>query len=182
MQKRETAIPDVFLIEPKVFRDERGFFLESYQAQKYSVLGIPHTFVQDNFAGSRQGVLRGLHYQIRNPQGKLVQVTHGEVFDVVVDLRRSSAHFGKWVGVLLKAGDHSLLWVPPGFAHGYYVLSGWAEVFYKVTDWYAPEWERTLLWNDPALGIRWPLLEGATPIVSVKDADGKNLSDAESFA
>ena len=181
MQKRATSFPDVFLIEPKIFRDERGFFLETYRAETFAALGIPQTFVQDNLAGSERGVLRGLHYQIRHPQGKLVHVAHGEIFDVAVDLRRSSANFGKWVGVPLQAETHASLWVPPGFAHGYYVLSERAEVGYKVTNVYAPEWERTLLWNDPALGIAWPLLEGITPTLSVKDAAGKNLSDAETY-
>jgi len=181
MIKHATAFPEVWLIEPKVFKDERGFFLETYQTRKFAGLGITAAFVQDNFAGSRQGVLRGLHYQIRQAQGKLVQVTHGEVFDVVVDLRRASPNFGKWIGVSLKDGNNSSLWVPTGFAHGYYVLSAWAEVTYKVTDYYAPEWERCLLWNDPALGIEWPLLNGAAPALSAKDAQGKPLSEAETY-
>jgi dTDP-4-dehydrorhamnose 3,5-epimerase len=181
MQKRETSFPEVWLIDPTVFKDERGFFLESYQSQKFAALGIPETFVQDNLAGSRQGVLRGLHYQIRQAQGKLVQVTHGKVFDVVVDLRRSSPTFGKWMGIPLRAEDRSLLWIPPGFAHGYYVLSETAEVSYKVTDFYAPEWERSLLWNDPAIGIEWPLLGGAPPLLSAKDAQGKLLREAEAY-
>lgn len=182
MRKRETSLPDVWLIEPQVFQDERGFFLETYQIEKYAALGIPHSFIQDNLAGSHRGVLRGLHYQIRYPQGKLVQATRGEIFDVVVDLRRSSPNFGKWAGVSLRSDDHSMLWVPPGFAHGYYVVSEQAEVAYKVTDRYAPEWERTLLWNDPALGIEWPLLDSTGPILSAKDAAGKLLRDADVFA
>jgi dTDP-4-dehydrorhamnose 3,5-epimerase len=181
MQKREMSLPGVWLIEPRVFQDERGFFLETYQSEKFAALGITHPFIQDNLAGSARGVLRGLHYQVRHPQGKLIQAIHGEVFDVVVDLRRSSPNFGKWVGVSLKSVDHSMLWVPPGFAHGYYVVSEQAEVAYKVTDRYAPEWERTLLWNDPALGIEWPLIDNIEPILSVKDAAGKRLSDADTF-
>jgi dTDP-4-dehydrorhamnose 3,5-epimerase len=181
MQKRETPLPDVWLIELKVFTDDRGFFFETFQAQKFAVLGIPANFVQDNFSGSKQGVLRGLHYQIQHAQGKLVQVTHGEVFDVVVDLRKSSANFGKWMGLSLKEGDNSLLWVPPGFAHGYYVLSEWAEVFYKVTDFYAPEYERTLLWNDPELNIKWPIIKDSILNLSVKDAQGKLLKETDVF-
>ena len=181
MKKRETLFPEVWIIEPSVFKDERGFFLESFQSQKYAALGITETFVQDNFTGSRQGVLRGLHYQLQHPQGKLVQVTHGEIFDVVVDLRKSSPNFGKWFGISLKDGSKSFLWVPPGFAHGYYVLSGWAEVFYKVTDFYAPDYERTLLWNDPEIAIQWPVLEDSMPILSAKDAQGKLLKDADVF-
>ena len=181
MQKRETSLPGVWLIEPKIFRDERGFFLETYRAETYAALGIPHTFIQDNLAGSHRGVLRGLHYQIRNPQGKLIQVSRGEIFDVAVDLRRSSPHFGKSVGMTLDSETRAALWVPPGFAHGYYVVSDWAEVGYKVTDRYSPEWERTLLWNDSALGINWPVPEGESPLLSVKDADGKKLRDAETF-
>lgn len=181
MNKRKTAFPDVWLIEPIVFQDERGFFMESFQTQKIAALGIPESFVQDNFAGSRQGVLRGLHYQIQQAQGKLVQVTHGEIFDVIVDLRKKSPNFGKWLGISLKDGEKTLLWIPPGFAHGYYVLSGWAEVFYKVTDFYAPEHERTLLWNDPEVGIEWPISKDSKPILSSKDEQGKLLNDADVF-
>ena len=181
MQKRETSLPGVWLIEPKIFRDERGFFLEMYREDAFASLGLSQRFIQDNLAGSRRGVLRGLHYQIRHPQGKLVRVVHGEIFEVAVDLRRSSSHFGQWVGVTLSAETHAALWVPPGFAHGYYAVSERAEVFYKVTDVYAPEWERTLLWNDPALAIDWPLVEGAAPVLSVKDAAGKLLNEADTF-
>jgi dTDP-4-dehydrorhamnose 3,5-epimerase len=181
MQKRATTFPDVWLIEPKVFKDERGFFTESFQTHKYAALGIKEAFVQDNFAGSKQGVLRGLHYQFQHTQGKLVQVTHGEVFDVVVDLRKSSSTFGKSLGLTLKDVDRSLLWIPPGFAHGYYVLSDWAEVFYKVTDIYAPEYERTLLWNDPELGIQWPLINHSEPIISEKDKQGKPIKDLDAY-
>lgn len=181
MQKRETSLPGVWLIEPKIFRDERGFFLETYRAENYASLGMPGPFIQDNLAGSRRGVLRGLHYQIRNPQGKLIQVYRGEIFDVAVDLRRSSEHFGKWFGATLNAETREALWVPPGFAHGYYVLSELAEVGYKVTDRYSPEWERTLLWNDPALSIDWPIPAGESPVLSSKDADGKLLRDADTY-
>ncbi len=181
LHKRVTAFPDVWLIEPQVFRDARGFFLESFQSQKYAEVGILQDFVQDNFAGSRQGVLRGLHYQIQNAQSKLVQVTHGEIFDVVVDLRKSSPNFGKWIGISLKDGSNSLLWIPQGFAHGYYVISAWAEVFYKVTDFYAPEYERTLLWNDPTIGIQWPFTGDTVPALSEKDAQGKLLRDLEVY-
>ena len=154
MQFTPTAIPDVVLIEPRVFRDDRGFFIETFQARKFAPAGIAGPMVQDNHSGSHGGVLRGLHYQIRCPQGKLVRATAGEVFDVAVDLRRSSPTFGKWVGVVLSAENRRQLWVPPGFAHGYYVTSDWAEVTYKVTDFWNPEYERTLLWNDPEVGVR----------------------------
>jgi dTDP-4-dehydrorhamnose 3,5-epimerase len=176
-----TAIPDVILVEPKVFTDDRGFFLETFQARKYAEGGITAVMIQDNHAGSRGGVLRGLHYQIRHPQGKLVSVVVGQVFDVAVDLRRSSPTFTKWVGTYLSAQDRRQLWVPPGFAHGYYVLSSWAEVTYKTTDYYSPEWERTVAWDDPQIGVQWPLPDGQKPVISAKDAQGKRLADAELF-
>lgn len=176
-----TTIPDVILVEPKVFSDQRGFFMETYQAEKFSAGGIPQPFVQDNHSGSQQGTLRGLHYQIRQAQGKLVRVVTGEVFDVAVDLRKRSPTFGKWVSVTLSAENKKQIWVPPGFAHGFFVLSTWAEVVYKATDFYAPQWERTLLWNDPALGIPWPLLKGQTPLISPKDARGVPLAEAETY-
>jgi dTDP-4-dehydrorhamnose 3,5-epimerase len=176
-----TAIPDVLLIEPQVFGDSRGFFMETYQQQKFVEAGIAAEFVQDNHSGSRQGILRGLHYQIRQPQGKLVRIVVGEVYDVAVDLRRSSPTFGQSVSACLSAENKHQLWVPPGFAHGFYVLSEWAEVVYKANDYYAPEWERTLLWNDPALHIEWPLLENRSPVLSAKDVKGKPLSEAETF-
>jgi dTDP-4-dehydrorhamnose 3,5-epimerase len=181
MKFTPTAIPEVLLIEPQVFQDERGFFLESYQAKKFAASGIPHTFVQDNHSASHQDVLRGLHYQIRQPQGKLLRVVVGEIFDVAVDLRRASSTFGKWAGVTLSAQNKHLFWVPPGFAHGFLVLSEWAEVLYKATDFYAPQWERTLRWDDPTVEIPWPLVAGRTPILSVKDAAGKLLPEAEIF-
>lgn len=181
MQITPTAIPDVVLIEPKVFRDDRGFFFETFQAKKYRDAGITVPMVQDNHSGSRQGVLRGLHYQIHKPQGKLVSAVAGEVFDVAVDLRRSSATFGRWVGVTLSAENRRQIWVPAGFAHGYYVLSDWAEVLYKVTDYYDPASERTLIWNDPGIAVRWPLPDGRQPLLSPKDAQGLPLSQAELF-
>ena len=181
MQFTPTAIPEVVVIEPRVLTDDRGFFLETFQLRKYAPAGIAAPMVQDNHSGSRRGVLRGLHYQIRCPQGKLVSVIFGEVFDVAVDLRRSSPTFGRWVGFTLTAKDRRQVWVPPGFAHGFYVLSEWAEVCYKVTDFYNPECERTLLWNDPEVGVRWPLADGATPALSAKDAVGLPLSRAEVF-
>jgi dTDP-4-dehydrorhamnose 3,5-epimerase len=174
-------IPDVILIEPQVFKDERGFFLESYHKERYLSAGIQADFVQDNHSASSRGVLRGLHYQIRQPQGKLVRVVAGELYDVAVDLRRHSSTFGHWVGLNLSSEKSNQVWIPPGFAHGFYVLSEHAEVIYKATDYYAPQWERTLLWNDPALGISWPVLSGEPPILSAKDAQGLLLSAAESY-
>jgi dTDP-4-dehydrorhamnose 3,5-epimerase len=176
-----TLIPQVSLIKPQIFEDSRGFFFESYHATKVAEAGIPTQFVQDNHSGSQQGVLRGLHYQIHQSQGKLVRAIMGEIFDVVVDLRRSSPTFGKWVGQSLSAENRLQMWIPPGFAHGFYVLSEWAEILYKTTDYYAPHFERTLLWNDPALGIEWPLLLNHTPLLSTKDTEGKLLSEAEVF-
>lgn len=176
-----TSVPEVFLLEPQVFTDSRGFFLETYQADKFAQTGIVQRFVQDNHSGSRQGVLRGVHYQIHQPQGKLVHVNVGKIFDVAVDLRRSSPTFGKWVGHYLSAETRLQIWVPPGFAHGFYVVSEWAEVSYKATDYYAPQFERTLLWNDPAIGIEWPLLAEQMPLLSDKDAQGKPLSEAEVY-
>ena len=176
-----TAIPDVLIFKPTVFGDKRGFFLETFRADLFSRSGIPGPFVQDNHSGSQKGILRGLHYQIRQGQGKLVRVVSGEIFDVAVDLRRSSPTFGRWVGVLLSAENKLQVWIPIGFAHGFYVLSDWADVLYKSTDYYAPEWERTLRWNDPALEIGWPLLDGQAPLVSEKDSRGKLLSEAELF-
>ncbi len=182
MKYTSIEIPDVLLIEPKVYKDSRGFFLETFQREKYRELGISGDFVQDNHSGSSRGILRGLHYQIRQPQGKLIWIAVGEVFDVAVDLRRSSPTFGQWAGMQLSADSKAQLWIPPGFAHGFYVTSDWAEVYYKATDYYAPEWERTLLWNDPDLGIDWPLADGDAPILSEKDAQGAPLKDADLFA
>ncbi len=182
MQFVRTEIPDVVQIIPKVFEDARGFFMETYRRDLFVQEGLPTDFVQDNHSASEQAVLRGLHYQIRQPQGKLVRVTAGEAYDVAVDLRRSSSTFGRWVGVHLSAQKKNQIWIPPGFAHGFYVLSNRAEVQYKATDYYAPQSERTLLWNDPAIGIEWPLLNGRAPVLSAKDAAGRPLSEAETYS
>ena len=182
MKCEPCAIPEVLLLEPELHEDRRGFFLESYQAARYAALGLPLAFIQDSHSGSRQGVLRGLHYQVRHPQGKLVRVIRGEVFDVAVDLRRHSATFGRWVGSRLSAENHRQVWVPPGFAHGFYVVSESAEVLYKVTEIYDKESERTLLWNDPQLAIAWPLVGGRPPLLSPKDAAGVPLARAETYA
>ncbi len=176
-----TAIPDVVLFEPKVFGDERGFFYESFNERRFSALTgvVPH-FVQDNHSKSAKHVLRGLHYQIQQPQGKLVRVTAGAVFDVAVDIRKNSSTFGLWVGAMLSAENNRQMWIPPGFAHGFVTLSDSAEFLYKTTDYWAPEHERCILWNDPAIGIEWPI--AATPLLSGKDQGGKLLADAEVFA
>ena len=176
-----TTIPDVILINPVIFGDARGFFVETYRQLEFADAGIQEHFVQDNHSGSIQGTLRGLHYQIKNAQGKLVQVVTGEIFDVAVDLRRSSSSFGMWVGEVLSAENKKQLWIPPGFAHGFYVMSDWANVLYKVTDYYAPEWDRTLLWSDPAIGIDWPLIPGKELNISSKDSQGKLLENADTF-
>lgn len=174
-------IEDIILIQPKIFKDDRGFFMESYRQTSYAEAGISESFLQDNHSGSIQGVLRGLHYQIQMPQGKLVWVIVGEIFDVAVDIRRSSSTFGRWVGTYLSAEEKNQLWIPAGFAHGFYTVSPWAEILYKTTDYYAPQWERTILWNDPAIGIQWPLVDGKSPIISPKDSAGIPLSQAEIF-
>lgn len=179
MEAISTAIPDVLLVQPKIFGDSRGFFFESWNEREFSRLGINHRFVQDNHSHSARGVLRGLHYQISQPQGKLVRVCSGEIFDVVVDIRRSSPTFGQKVSVRLNGEDHRMLWVPPGFAHGFCVLSDYADVLYKSSDFYAPEYERSILWNDPEIGIEWPLT--GEPILSAKDRIGKPLREAELF-
>lgn len=181
MKATPLAIPDVVLIEPKVFGDERGFFFESFnQAQFEQAIGKPMQFVQDNHSRSAKHVLRGLHYQIQQPQGKLVRVVQGEVFDVAVDLRKNSKTFGQWVGEILSADNKRQLWVPEGFAHGFVVMSDTAEFLYKTTDYYAPAHERCILWNDATLAIQWPA--GIQPILSAKDAQGKRFIDAEVFA
>ena len=174
-------IPDVILIEPEVFDDERGFFIESYQKERFATAGISYEFVQDNHSRSMQGVLRGLHYQIKKPQGKLIRVVAGEIFDVAVDLRKASATFGQWVEAYLSAENKKQIWVPPGFAHGFYVISEYAEVLYKATDYYAPQWERSILWNDPRIGIQWPLINGEQPNLSIKDANAICLDKAEVY-
>jgi len=176
-----TTLPEVLIIEPKVFGDARGFFFESYnQRVLEDALGRPMNFVQDNHSRSARGVLRGLHYQLPRAQGKLVRVVHGEVFDVAVDVRRDSSTFGKWESGLLSADNKRQLWVPVGFAHGFLVLSDSAEVLYKTTDYYHPEHEQCIRWDDPAIGIAWPL-QGATPVLSAKDAAGKPLAAARVF-
>lgn len=174
-----TELPDVLLIEPRVFADERGHFFESWNARALAAAGIEATFVQDNHSHSHRGVLRGLHYQIRHAQGKLVRCVKGEVYDVAVDMRKSSPGFGRSVGVTLSEDDRRMLWVPPGFAHGFLVLSASADFLYKTTDYWFPEHERTLLWNDPALGIAWPL--AGAPIVNAKDAAGVPFASAEAY-
>lgn len=181
MEFSRTKIPDVILIQLELKGDHRGFFLETYHAERYSEIGIPANFHQDNLVGSRRGTLRGLHYQIRFPQGKLIWVVKGEIYDVAVDIRRSSPTFGKWIGEWLTESNRRQLWVPPGFAHGYFVKSEWAEVVYKVTDIYAPEWERTINWNDPSIGIEWPTIPQAKPLLSEKDLLGDPLEDAELY-
>lgn len=182
MRATRLAIPDVVLIEPKVFGDDRGFFLESFNQRAFDeATGTHHQFVQDNHSRSSRGVLRGLHYQIQNPQGKLVRVVNGAVFDVAVDLRKSSATFGQWVGVELNAENRHQLWVPPGFAHGFLVLSPFADFLYKSTDYYAPQSERSVMWNDPDIGIEWPDV-GAAPTLSGKDLKAPPLKMTESFA
>jgi dTDP-4-dehydrorhamnose 3,5-epimerase len=175
------AIPDIIRIDPQVFEDPRGFFLETYCADRMAAAGIPDHFVQDNHSGSGKNILRGLHYQIRQAQGKLIRTVSGEIYDVAVDLRRSSPTYGRWAGELLSADNKRMLWIPPGFAHGFYVLSEWAEVLYKATDYYLPEWERTLIWNDPTVGISWPIPVGVMPILSSKDASGARLEVAEVY-
>ena len=179
MKVTPTRLPEVLLIEPKVFGDARGFFFESWNEREFERAGIRAKFVQDNHSRSEKGVLRGLHYQLRQPQAKLVRVTEGEIFDVAVDIRRSSPNFGKWQGTRLSAQSKSMLWIPVGFAHGFCVLSDAAEVLYKATDFYAPGHERSIAWNDPDLGIDWPL--SGAPLVSAKDAAGTRLRDAEVF-
>lgn len=174
-----TAIPDVLIIEPKVFGDERGFFYESYNRKAMTDAGIPDDFVQDNHSRSARGVLRGLHYQTQQTQGKLVRVISGSVYDVAVDLRKSSPTFQQWVGIVLSAENKRMAWIPPGFAHGFLVTSDTAEFLYKTTDYWVPKYERSLLWNDPELGIDWPL-EGE-PLVAAKDAAGLTLAACEVF-
>jgi dTDP-4-dehydrorhamnose 3,5-epimerase len=176
-----TAIPEVLLLEPKVYADDRGFFLETFRSDRYAAAGVPGPFVQENLSGSRAGVLRGLHYQIKHPQGKLLGVLVGRIYDVAVDVRRSSPTFGKWVGTYLSSEDRRQIWIPVGFAHGFYVVSPWAEIAYKVTDFYCPEADRTLRWDDPTVGVAWPLAGQGPPLLSPKDARGQLLADAEVF-
>ncbi len=181
MQIVETDIPEVLIVEPTVFGDQRGFFMESFNRQAFEEVGLPTEFVQDNHSRSAQGVLRGMHYQMQQTQGKLVRVTAGAVFDVAVDMRRESEYFGRWVGVELSAENKKQLWVPPGFAHGFYTLSQSADFQYKCTDYYAPQHERCLLWNDAEVGIEWPIASGDEPTLAAKDAAGLPLAQAEAF-
>lgn len=181
MEFEPQRIPDVVLIRPRLFGDSRGFFFESWQRREFAQAGIDVDFVQDNCSRSARHTLRGLHYQVEQTQGKLVRVTSGAVFDVAVDVRRSSPHFGKWVGVELSADNQFALWVPPGFAHGFLVLSESADFTYKCTDYYAPAHERCIRWDDAGVGIDWPLAPGVAPILSRKDAEGATLADAQTL-
>jgi dTDP-4-dehydrorhamnose 3,5-epimerase len=181
MKFSSTPLQDVILIEPQVFGDARGFFLETWQAEKFAAAGIDATFVQDNHSRSSQWTLRGLHFQVAHTQGKLVRVTSGSVFDVMVDLRRSSPSFGKWWGTELSAENHRMLWVPAGLAHGILVTSEYADFLYKCTDLYSPSDERTLAWNDAKLAVQWPLPTGVAPKLSPKDAKGQSLEEIETF-
>ena len=178
MQIITTAIPDVLVLEPRVFGDERGFFFESWNQREFARLGLPAHFVQDNHSKSGRGILRGLHYQTQQVQGKLVRVVAGEVFDVAVDMRRGSPTLGRWAGALLSAANRRMMWIPPGFAHGFYVTADSAEFVYKCTDFYAPEHEVALRWDDPAIGIPWPLVDGQPPLLSAKDAAGLSFAEA----
>ncbi len=180
MRIHDTDLKEVQLLEPRVFEDSRGFFLESYNQRTFAELGIHDSFVQDNHSRSERGVLRGIHYQLTRPQGKLVRTVRGEIFDVAVDLRRSSPSFGQWTGHILTEDNKHMLWIPAGFGHAFLVLSSSAEVLYKATDFYAPDGERSILWNDPSIGIVWP--DAGTPALSAKDAVGKPLLEAEVFA
>ncbi len=182
MNYESLAIPDVVLLTPKKFGDERGFFMETFRQSEFEEHCGDYTFVQDNHSKSRQGILRGLHYQLNQPQGKLVRVTQGEVFDVAVDMRKSSPTFGQWVGAHLSEDNQQMLWVPPGFAHGFYVISESAEFQYKCTDYYAPGDEYSLKWNDASVGVEWPLVNGEAPQLSGKDEAGESFESAAVFA
>ena len=181
MQITETALPEVRILEPRLHGDARGFFMETWNARTFAGLGLDLAFVQDNHSRSGRGTLRGIHYQVVNPQGKLVRVTRGSVFDVAVDLRRSSPTFGRWVGVELSEANHRMLWVPPGFGHGFCVTSETADFLYKCTDFYYPDHDRGVRWNDPELAIRWPIPEGRSPDLSPKDRDAPLLRDAQLY-
>jgi len=182
MKYIQLEIPEVKLMEPEVFGDDRGYFMETWRAAEFKKQVADVSFVQENHSKSGQGILRGLHYQIKQAQGKLIRVTSGSVFDVAVDIRKSSSTFGKWVGVTLSDENKKLLWVPPGFAHGFFVISDQAEFTYKCTDYYAPEYERSILWNDPKLAIDWPLEQNSTPLISQKDKEGILLAEAEVYS
>lgn len=181
MQYQPLAIPDVVLITPKVFGDDRGFFMETFRDDEFRLHCGNYTFVQDNHSTSHQGILRGMHYQMQHSQGKLLRVIGGTVYDVAVDMRRGSETFGQWVGVYLSAESKQMLWVPPGFAHGFYVESETAEFVYKCTDYYAPEFEIQLRWDDPTVAIEWPLINGELPQLSAKDAQGVTLAEAPAY-
>ena len=181
MEVTATRIPDVLVVRPRVFADHRGYFMETWQERRLSEAGIHARFVQDNYSRSKQWTLRGLHYQIQQPQGKLVGVTHGAVFDVAVDLRRSSATFGQWVGMELSDVNHQMLWIPAGFAHGFLALSESVDFVYKCTDFYAPQFERTLRWNDPELEIAWPIPKGTAPLIAEKDGAAGGIGGIELF-
>jgi len=182
MEFTATQIPEVIVIDPVVYEDARGFFMDTWQEQRFHDAGIDAKFVQDSHSRSSHGALRGLHYQVIKPQGKLIRVIHGEAFDVAVDLRKSSPTFGQWVGEVLSAGNRKLIWIPPGFAHGFLVLSEFADFEYKLTDFYAPEHERSIRWDDPDIAINWPLAEGQAPLLSDKDVAGVALANAEVYA
>ena len=181
MKFKQTPLPGIIVIEPDIFRDNRGFFLETWHLKNFTEGGIPVNFVQDNHSRSSINTLRGLHYQIQQLQGKLIRVVEGEIFDVVVDLRKSSNTFGKWYGHTLSSDNKEMLWCPPGFAHGFLVTSDYADVCYKCSDYYSPGHERTLRWDDKTIGIDWPLEDGVTPILSDKDRNGKTLNEADVF-
>jgi len=180
MKQLTTKIPDVFILQPTVYEDDRGYFMESFRLSQFSKIGYDINFVQDNQSKSKKGTLRGLHYQVDHPQGKLVSVLAGEIFDVAVDLRRSSPTFGNWVGETLSSANKKQLWIPEGFAHGFYVMSDEAEIFYKCTEYYMPEHDRAILWNDPKLGIKWPLLS-PHPLISEKDSEANFFSNADVY-
>lgn len=182
MKKIETTLPGCLILEPTVHGDDRGFFIENWNKRTLLDLGIDVDFVQDNHSRSTRGVLRGIHYQVNDPQGKLVRVTRGSVFDVAVDLRKDSAHFGRWHGVTLSEENKRIFWVPPGFGHGFYVTSDTADFQYKCTEYYSPENDRGVRWNDPAIGIEWPLVDEALPSLSNKDAEAPLLENAEVFS
>jgi dTDP-4-dehydrorhamnose 3,5-epimerase len=176
-----TTLPEVLLIEPVAHGDQRGFFVETWRQDRYAAAGIPGPFVQDNHSRSVRHTLRGLHYQVQRPQGKLVRATMGTIFDVAVDMRRSSATFGRWVGAVLSDANHRQLWIPPGFAHGFYVVSDVADLIYKCTALYAAECDRSVRWDDPELGIEWPLADGAAPLLSAKDTVAPSFREAEAY-
>ena len=182
MKFEETSLPGVIRVTPTILADDRGYFMETWQSRKFADHGIDINFVQGNVSQSVRGTLRGLHYQIEQAQGKLVRVVHGEAFDVAVDLRKSSPHYGEWVGAVLSSENKHQLWLPPGFGHGFLVLSETAEFEYKCTEYYAPEFERTIRWDDPDIGIEWPLSAGEQPVLSAKDAAAPFLKDAETYA